>query len=68
MPIEKEDYRLNLERLLDRFGRREAISLKEAAEYLSCDPRSLRKAERLPMRKLGRRVLIPLTGFARWLS
>jgi hypothetical protein len=68
MSREKEDYRLNMERLIERFGYKEVLSLKEACDYLKCDRRTIINTKKFPVKQVGNKYIIPLTGFARWLS
>ncbi len=68
MAREKEDYRINLERLLEKFGSVEVIGLKEVCEYLRCDKRTVIGDKKFPLKQLGGKYIVPLTGFARWLS
>lgn len=68
MSREKEDYRLNLERLLVLFGRKEMLSLKDVCDYLGCDRRTILNTKNFPIKQIGNRYIIPLAGLARWLS
>lgn len=43
MPREKELYRENLLLLRERFGDVATITIKDASEYLGCDPRTIKK-------------------------
>lgn len=62
MPREREDYRDNLEDLLEFFGGKRLISKIEAANYLGLDPRTA--AKRFDIGKNG----ISLPTLARRLS
>ncbi len=42
MPKEKECYRDQLQRLDEKFPDREMINQKELAEFLGCDPKTIR--------------------------
>lgn len=68
---EKENFREQLQRLMDRYPGREVIDIKEAADMLGVHPRTLRTDDSFPQRKIGGKtgpVVVPLVGLARWLS
>ena len=67
--MEKELYHENLELLYQRFGRDgPTVSLHQAAKYLHKDQRTLQADRSFPIKKVGGRYHVPLTGLARWLS
>lgn len=72
--MEKQDYRINYELLLQKFPGRVSISTKEAATVMGCADRTVRSAitrarNPLPAQKLGRNLyVISIASFARWLS
>lgn len=68
MAKEKENYHEHLARLSKRFPGREAITVPEAAALLGRCTRTVREDKTLPKVRLNREYLIPLVGFARWLS
>ncbi len=67
MPREKQDFRDNLERISARFSK-ELIPLKDAADYVGCDPRTLRDAKDSPVKRVGRFYYVAIVALARWLS
>lgn len=67
--MEKELMHVYLEELYQRFGRdTTTISMRQAAEYLHKDYRTLDCQKDFPQKKLGKRKVVPLISFARWLS
>lgn len=68
MAREKQDFRENLDRLIQRFPDREMIEVKEAAVIVGCDYRTLIRDQAFPTRQLGTRYLVPLVGMARWMA
>ena len=64
----KELYYDNLDKIVARFGAVQLIPLKEVAEFVGCDHRTLSKTKDFPIKKLGRRYYVPAVGLARWLS
>lgn len=70
--MEKQDYRINLERLVEMFPDRAAISVKEAATVLNSNINTVysaikRRRDPLPSKKLCGKTVIPIAGFARWM-
>lgn len=70
--MEKQGYREALERLDGLFPERMAISVKEASKVLKVSEDAIydyikRVKNPLPAKKLGGRVIIPITQFARWM-
>lgn len=69
MSMEKPDFRANLERLCERWPNRELIPIREAADFLGVDYRTLLKTDRFPTKVIANKtVVVPLVGLARWLS
>ncbi len=72
--MEKKDYRATLELLTEMFPGKMTITPKEAAAVMGADVDTVYAALKkqynpLPSRKLTKKkIVIPLTGFARWLS
>ena len=65
MPKEKEDYRLILEGLLERFPGREAITIPQAAKILGVKPESYRADDTMPKFTVGQRQVVSLRALAR---
>lgn len=73
MPKEKEFYRDNLERVLLRWPEGELVRLKEVAEWLRIDVRTLqaqsqKKTNPFPIKKLAGRYYVDKCALARWMS
>lgn len=68
MSREYEDYRVNLERIIARFGDVATINIGEAAEFLGISEATVRKDAYIPRVRIGRRLVVPTTGLARCLS
>lgn len=68
MPKEKEDYRLNLERLEARFPGREAITIPEAAAFLGVKYERLKYDPTFPRVKVGKQEVMMIAPFARRIS
>lgn len=71
--MEKKEYREHLEMLLEMFPGRMTITVKEAAEVMSSDIRTIYNATKLvknplPSKKLCGKIVIPIAAFANWLS
>ena len=66
MPVEKEDFRANLERITDAFPRMELIPAKDAAAWLGIDYRALLRNG--PLKKIGGRYYVTDVSLARWLA
>ncbi len=64
----KEDYYDNLARITERFKGTELIPLREAADFLGVDPRSLQDCRDFPLKKVCRRYYVASVAFARWMS
>ena len=70
--MEKQDYRVNRDLLVDMFPGRATISVKEAAEVLDSNINTVyaatkRRKDPLPSKKLCGKTVIPIAGFARWM-
>lgn len=72
--MEKQDYRENYEHLSALFPGKATINVKEAAQVMSCDPRTVRNAinrvnNPIPATKVGSKdYTISIPSFARWLA
>ncbi len=64
----KEDYYDNLKRITDKFGGMELIPIKQAAEYLGIDERTLKGSRDFPLKRVGRRFYVASVALARWIS
>ena len=69
MPREKESYRDNLERLMDRFPGKEILSLTEVSQYTGMGYRQLMSSD-IPLKRTSKRgnYFISAASLARWLS
>ena len=70
--MEKQGYREALERLDNMFPEKVAISVREAAKALGVSEDIVRENIKkvrnpLPSKKIGGRVIIPITQLARWM-
>lgn len=70
MAREKEDYRAQLEILLEAFPDRPQITLNQACKYLHKDCRTLQKDKTFPIKRCTKTgyQLVPIVGLARWLA
>lgn len=68
MPREKEDFRPVYTVLLEKFPGKDTISLRKAAEYLDCDQRTLANDETFPWIWVGKKRVVSLVRFARWIA
>lgn len=71
--MEKPGYRENYELLKELFPGKLAITVQEAARVMNSDIKTIYAAVRLvrnplPAQKLCGKLVIPIPGFARWLS
>ncbi len=64
--MEKKLYRLNLEQVLQAFGDKQLIRVKDAAEWMGVDERQLRAA--IPPKKCGGRYFVSAAQIASFLS
>ena len=70
---EKVGFREQLQALMDRYPGRDVIDLKEAAELLGCNVRTLRESDTFPVIKIGNPkghgpCRVSLVQLARWMS
>lgn len=72
MPLEKEGFRDQLERLEKRFPNRETIYINEACEVVGLCRETLLHDKTFPVKRpRGQsrgRIVIPVVGLARWLA
>lgn len=68
MPREYEDYRDNIAYLHSLYPQRATLTIAEAAELITCDERTLKADKDFPICSIGRRLSVPIVGFAKWLS
>ena len=68
MAREKQDFREQLDRLLQLYPGREMIEVREAARVVGCDYRTLVRDKAFPTRQLGTKIFVPLVGMARWMA
>lgn len=68
MAREKEDFRPVYTILLERFPGKETIPLKKAADFLDCDTRTLINDATFPWIWVGKKRVVNLVRFARWLA
>lgn len=66
---ENEGFRETLAYLRERFGGRDAISVREFAQYLGRDyqtTQNLIRAQKLPGKKISNRYVITIVQIAQW--
>lgn len=68
MSCEKELFRPQLERVLERFPQKELIPVKEAAEWLGISARRLYTAKGSPAKRVDGRYYVTTVALARWLA
>ena len=72
--MEKPDYRINLEMLMNMFPNCASINTEDTAKALKCSVKTVRSAIRrrnkpLPAVKISSKMyLIPIPSLARWMS
>lgn len=66
--MEKPAYRDTLERLMELFPGKEILTLKDCEQYFRADRRTLLQDKNFPVRKKGRRRVVPIILLARYLS
>lgn len=71
--MELKSYRDNYERLNDLFPGRMSISIDECASVLGVNHKTVRETVKrannpIPTVKIGKRRMIPIALFARWMS
>ena len=64
----KETYYEQLEQIVARFGNIQLIPIKDVADFLGCDYRTLLKQKDFPIKKLGSRYYVGAVNLARWLA
>ena len=70
MPREKEAYRDNLERIMDRFPGKEVLTLQDVGAFTGMGYRAI-KSSGIPFKAVGGKrpsYIISIASFARWLS
>lgn len=70
--MEKEGYRESLNMLMEMYPGRVALSVKEVAQITDSNVGTIYDATKrvkkpLPSKKLGGKVVIPITSLARWM-
>lgn len=70
--MEKEGYRESLNMLMEMYPGRVALSVKEVAQITDSNVSTIYDATKrvkkpLPSKKLGGKVVIPITALARWM-
>lgn len=70
--MEKEGYREALKMLMDLYPGRMALTVKEVAEATDSNISTIYDATKrvkkpLPSKKLGGKIVIPITSLARWM-
>lgn len=70
--MEKEGYRESLNMLMEMYPGRVALSVKEVAQITDSNVGTIYEATKrvkkpLPSKKLGGKVVIPITSLARWM-
>lgn len=70
--MEKEGYRESLKMLMEMYPGRVALSVKEVAEITDSNVGTIYEATKrvkkpFPSKKLGGKVVIPITSLARWM-
>ncbi len=61
-------FNTNLELLNARFPTGQLLELREVAEYIGCDYRTLEARKDFPIVKMGRSPRVPRVRLARWLT
>lgn len=64
----KEDYYDNLKRITDKFGERELLPVREVANFLGCDYRTLFRKNGPGIKQIGGRYFVTVVALARWMS
>jgi hypothetical protein len=68
MPLEKEDFRDNLQRVTEAFPAAELIPAKDAAGWLGISVRALYGVKSTPCKRVGGRYYVTAVALARWMS
>ncbi len=64
--MEKATFHAHLTALREKFPKGEMIYLKDAAQYLDIDYRTLQGDRTFPMKKIGRNYYVSIINLARW--
>lgn len=65
--MEKQDFRDNLVRITKKFTT-ELIRVKDVADFLGVDVKSLNNDKTFPQKKVGGRWYVSAVALARWMS
>lgn len=68
MPREREDFRDQLQALRERYEGQEVLTMEQSEKLLSVDRMALLSDKTFPVKKVGRRYIIPIVPLARWMS
>lgn len=68
MPRERENFRDQLQSLRDRYEGQEVLTLEQSEKLLCVDRMALLNDKTFPVKKVGRRYIIPIVPLARWMS
>ncbi|MEA4947082.1 MAG: hypothetical protein VB058_05915 [Oscillospiraceae bacterium] len=68
MSCEKENFRDSLDRLSAKYPGREFITISESCELIGCHRETIMHDKNFPLRRVGRRCVVPLVPLARWMS
>ena len=68
MPREREDFRDQLQALRERYEGQEVLTLEQSEKLLYVDRMALLNDKTFPVKKVGRRYIIPIVPLARWMS
>ena len=66
--MEKATFHDQLTALREKFPVGELIGIKEAAEYIGCDYRTLQADRSFPVKRIGRFYKVSIINLARWLA
>ena len=66
--MEKATFHAQLTALREKFPEGELICLKDAAQYVGIDYRTLQGDRTFPMKKMGRKYMVSVINLARWLA
>lgn len=68
MPREREDFRDQLQALRERYEGQEVLTMEQSEKLLYVDRMALLNDKTFPVKKVGRRYIIPIVPLARWMS
>lgn len=68
MPREREDFRDQLQALRERYEGQEVLTMEQSEKLLCVDRMALLSDKTFPVKKVGRRYIIPIVPLARWMS